>query len=105
MIWPANLVTAALFNTLHSQETAGTQARAGISRERFFLYVFVGYIFYSQPFPPLYSRSDTFSRFLAILPVHCSIKFLMGLLDRAKQPQGQPTLWCCPWFVYGGPHL
>lgn len=66
MIWPANLVTAALFNTLHSQETAGTQARAGISRERFFLYVFVGYIFYSQPLSPLYSRSHPF--FLDFLP-------------------------------------
>jgi len=48
MIWPANLVTAALFNTLHSQETSGTQARSGISRERFFVYVFFGYIVYSQ---------------------------------------------------------
>jgi len=48
MIWPANLVTAALFNTLHAHETSGTQARGGISRERFFSYVFVAYIFYSQ---------------------------------------------------------
>ncbi|KAF8256505.1 OPT oligopeptide transporter [Lactarius quietus] len=44
MIWPVNLVTAALFNTLHAQETAGTQARGGISRERFFLYVFISAI-------------------------------------------------------------
>jgi OPT oligopeptide transporter protein len=52
MIWPANLVTAALFNTLHAQETSGTQARAGISRERFFFFVFVAYFFYSQFFSP-----------------------------------------------------
>jgi len=52
MIWPVNLVTAALFNTLHAQETAGTHSRGGISRERFFFYVFAGYFFYSQHFPP-----------------------------------------------------
>ena len=47
MIWPANLATAALFNTLHAQETSGTLAHGGTSRRRFFFYVFVGYIFYS----------------------------------------------------------
>jgi OPT oligopeptide transporter protein len=49
MIWPANLVTAALLNTLHGQETFGTHSRGGMTRERFFIYVFVGYIIYSQP--------------------------------------------------------
>ncbi|KAI0791286.1 OPT oligopeptide transporter [Abortiporus biennis] len=42
MIWPANLVTCALFNTLHSQYYAGVGNRGGISRERFFAIVFVG---------------------------------------------------------------
>jgi len=42
MIWPANLVYCALFNTLHSQHYAGIGNRGGISRERFFVYVFVG---------------------------------------------------------------
>ena len=50
MIWPANLLKAVLFNTLHGQETSGTQGRGGISRLRFFYYVFIGYIFYSQFF-------------------------------------------------------
>ncbi|KZT03114.1 OPT oligopeptide transporter [Laetiporus sulphureus 93-53] len=54
MIWPANLVTCALFNTLHSQQYVGMGNRGGISRERFFTYAFVaavcwyffpGYIF------------------------------------------------------------
>ena len=36
MIWPENLLTAVLFNTLHGQETLGAQARGGISRLRFF---------------------------------------------------------------------
>ena len=42
MIWPANLVTCALFNTLHSQHYSGMGTRGGISRERFFVYVFIG---------------------------------------------------------------
>jgi len=52
MIWPETLLTAVLFNTLHSQETSGTQACGGISRGRFFSYIFIGYIFYSQSFLP-----------------------------------------------------
>lgn len=42
MIWPANLVTCALFNTLHSQTYAGVGDRGGLSREKFFLYCFFG---------------------------------------------------------------
>ncbi|KAH9475266.1 Sexual differentiation process protein isp4 [Psilocybe cubensis] len=40
MIWPTNLVTCALFNTLHAQTYAGVGNRGGISRERFFFYAF-----------------------------------------------------------------
>ncbi|KAE9392531.1 OPT oligopeptide transporter [Gymnopus androsaceus JB14] len=42
MIWPTNLVTCALFNTLHATQYAGMGKRGGISRERFFLYAFLG---------------------------------------------------------------
>ncbi|KAG2004332.1 peptide transporter MTD1, variant 2 [Coprinopsis cinerea AmutBmut pab1-1] len=42
MIWPNTLVSCALFNTLHSQQYAGIGQHDGISRERYFLYVFVG---------------------------------------------------------------
>ena len=41
-VWPANLVTCALFNTLHAQTYAGAGNRGGISRERFFLYALTG---------------------------------------------------------------
>jgi hypothetical protein len=41
-VWPANLVTCALFNTLHAQTYAGIGHRGGISRERFFFYFFCG---------------------------------------------------------------
>ena len=37
-VWPANLVTCALFNTLHVKSYAGMGTRAGVSRKRFFLY-------------------------------------------------------------------
>ncbi|KAJ7759543.1 OPT oligopeptide transporter [Mycena metata] len=42
MIWPYNLVTCALFNTLHAQRYAGVGARGGFSRETFFYVAFVG---------------------------------------------------------------
>ncbi|TFY77272.1 hypothetical protein EWM64_g6741 [Hericium alpestre] len=59
MIWPANLVNCALFNTLHSQQYSGIGNRGGISRERFFSYAFLatfcwyffpGYIFQALSF-------------------------------------------------------
>ncbi|KAL7278030.1 OPT oligopeptide transporter [Trametes coccinea BRFM310] len=50
MIWPTNLVTCALFNTLHSQRYAGIGNRGGLSREWFFLYAFIGsFLWYFFP--------------------------------------------------------
>ncbi|KAG9310425.1 OPT oligopeptide transporter protein-domain-containing protein [Chiua virens] len=50
MIWPSTLVTCALFNTLHSQQYAGTGRLGGMSRERFFLYAFTAsYLWYFFP--------------------------------------------------------
>lgn len=50
MIWPTNLVTCALFNTLHSQQYAGIGNRGGLSREWFFLYAFLGsFVWYFFP--------------------------------------------------------
>ncbi|KAF8066877.1 OPT oligopeptide transporter protein-domain-containing protein [Lyophyllum atratum] len=42
MIWPNALVSCALFNTLHSQSYAGIGQHEGLSREKYFLYAFVG---------------------------------------------------------------
>lgn len=42
MIWPNTLVSCALFNTLHSQSYVGVGKHEGLSRERFFLFVFIG---------------------------------------------------------------
>ncbi|KAI6165122.1 OPT oligopeptide transporter protein-domain-containing protein [Pisolithus thermaeus] len=50
MIWPINLVTCALFNTLHSQVYTGIGTHGGISRERFFFYVWLaGVLWYFFP--------------------------------------------------------
>jgi hypothetical protein len=57
MIWPANLVSATVFNTLHGHATAGDSARGGISRERFFFYVFCVYFVWSESFPYCVSAS------------------------------------------------
>jgi hypothetical protein len=51
-VWPANLVTCALFNTLHSQNYAGIGSRSGMSRERFFFISFtLGVIWCMVHFP------------------------------------------------------
>jgi hypothetical protein len=39
MIWPVNLVTCALFNTLHSTQYAGIGNHGGISREKFYFMI------------------------------------------------------------------
>jgi hypothetical protein len=55
MIWPAALVSCALFNTLHSEQYAGIGRLGGLSRERFFAYVFTGAFFWCMNFPQLLS--------------------------------------------------
>ncbi|KAI9511495.1 OPT-domain-containing protein [Russula earlei] len=42
MVWPQNLVTCTLLNTLHAEE----DENAGISRFRYFMYVFIGAFFF-----------------------------------------------------------
>ncbi|ESK93734.1 oligopeptide transporter [Moniliophthora roreri MCA 2997] len=41
MIWPANLVICALFNTLHSEHYTGVGERGGMTRERYFWCAFL----------------------------------------------------------------
>jgi len=41
-VWPDNLVFCTLFNTLHSQQYQGVGSRGGMTRQRFFNYVFCG---------------------------------------------------------------
>ncbi|KIY64278.1 OPT oligopeptide transporter [Cylindrobasidium torrendii FP15055 ss-10] len=50
MIWPSNLVTCALFNTLHSQQYAGIGTYGGPTRLKFFWIVFgVAFAWYFVP--------------------------------------------------------
>lgn len=50
IVWPYNLVTCALFNTLHAQQYSGIGNRGGVSRERFFAYCFTGgFLWYFFP--------------------------------------------------------
>ncbi|KAI0051360.1 OPT oligopeptide transporter [Auriscalpium vulgare] len=78
MIWPANLVTAALFNTLHAQETAGTKASTGISRERFFAYAFFGYGIYQILPGYLFQALSVFSWICWIKPNDVTVNTLFG---------------------------
>ncbi|KAI0286278.1 OPT oligopeptide transporter [Russula brevipes] len=79
MIWPSNLVTAALFNTLHSQETSGTHVHGGISRERFFIYVFVGYFIYNFLPSYLFTALSSFSWVCWIAPQNAKVNQMFGV--------------------------
>ncbi|KAF7340470.1 Sexual differentiation process protein isp4 [Mycena venus] len=78
MIWPANLVNCALFNTLHSQYYAGIGTRGGLSRERFFLYAFLGSFFWYF-FPGyIFAALSYFSWVTWIRPNNTTIAQLFG---------------------------
>ncbi|KAN0111238.1 OPT oligopeptide transporter domain containing protein [Russula decolorans] len=79
MIWPENLVMAVLLNTLHGQETWGTQARGGISRKRFFFYVFIGYIFYNFLPSYLFTALSSFSWLCWIALNNATVNQLFGV--------------------------
>ncbi|KAF8493699.1 OPT oligopeptide transporter protein-domain-containing protein [Russula emetica] len=79
MIWPENLLTAVLFNALHGQKTLGTQACGGISRLRFFYYVFIGYIFYNFLPSYLFTALSSFSWVCWIAPNNAKVNQLFGV--------------------------
>ncbi|KAJ7449464.1 OPT oligopeptide transporter protein-domain-containing protein [Mycena galericulata] len=78
MIWPTNLVNCALFNTLHSQQYAGIGKRGGISRERFFLYAFLGSFSWCEFFNYLFQALSYFSWVTWIRPQNTVIAQLFG---------------------------
>ncbi|XP_006455006.1 oligopeptide transporter protein OPT variant 1 [Agaricus bisporus var. bisporus H97] len=78
MIWPLNLVNCALFNTLHSQQYAGIGTRGGISRERFFVYAFLGsFVWYFFP-GYIFQALSYFSWVTWIRPENTTIAQLFG---------------------------
>lgn len=81
MIWPNSLVNCALFNTLHAQQYAGMGTRGGISRERFFLYVFIGGgCWYVLP-GYLFTALSTFSWVCWIAPNNLVVNQLFGYIS------------------------
>ncbi|EGN96301.1 hypothetical protein SERLA73DRAFT_112539 [Serpula lacrymans var. lacrymans S7.3] len=78
MIWPTNLVTCSLFNTLHSQYYAGIGSRGGMNRERFFFYAFLG-SFCWHFFPAyIFTALSMFSWVTWIVPDNTVINQLFG---------------------------
>ncbi|TFK67680.1 OPT oligopeptide transporter [Pluteus cervinus] len=78
MIWPVNLVNCALFNTLHSQQYAGIGNRGGLSRERFFVYMFMASFFWYFIPGYLFTALSTFSWVTWIRPQNTTIAQLFG---------------------------
>ena len=77
-VWPANLVTCALFNTLHSQTYAGMGTRGGINRERFFLYAWTaGTLWYFVP-GYLFQALSYFSWVCWIAPNNIPVNQMFG---------------------------
>jgi hypothetical protein len=85
-VWPANLVTCALFNTLHSQVYSGFRD-TGMSRERFFLYGFLASFIWCEcacAFVLFVAKSIL--RFLSWISVHRSVYLLLGKLSTIGAP-------------------
>ncbi|KAG1903462.1 OPT oligopeptide transporter protein-domain-containing protein [Suillus fuscotomentosus] len=81
MIWPANLVTCALFNTLHSQTYAGIGTRGGISRERFFFYAWLGGLLWYLVPGYLFQGLSYFSWVCWIAPENIVVNQMFGYVS------------------------
>ena len=78
LVWPANLVSCALFNTLHSQQYAGIGSRGGASRERFFIFAFLGSFFWHFIPCYLFTALSVFSWVTWIFPKNRAVNQLFG---------------------------
>ncbi|KAF8264675.1 OPT oligopeptide transporter protein-domain-containing protein [Lactarius quietus] len=79
MIWPETLGFVALFNALHSVDTTGTEGLGGISRRRFFTYVFIGYFFYNFLPSYLFTALSSFSWVCWIAPNNVKLNQMFGV--------------------------
>lgn len=80
-VWPANLVSCALFNTLHSTTYSGMGTRGGISRERFFLYAWAaGMCWYFFP-GYLFQALSYFSWVCWIAPDNIAVNQMFGYVS------------------------
>jgi hypothetical protein len=94
MIWPANLVLCALFNTLHSQNYAGVGTRGGMSRERFFVCTLAPAAFVAVSCSPICRRIRCWHDLVPVprVPLPGSQLLQLGLLDRPRQHSRQPDV-------------
>ncbi|KAF8261428.1 OPT oligopeptide transporter protein-domain-containing protein [Lactarius quietus] len=79
MIWPGTLVYVALLNAVHSVDTSGTEGLGGISRRRFFTYVFIGYFFYNFLPSYLFTALSSFSGVCWIAPNNVKLNQMFGV--------------------------
>ncbi|KAN0137489.1 oligopeptide transporter, partial [Lactarius tabidus] len=79
MIWPSSLVSTSMFSTMHSLETSGTQGLGGISRGRFFSYVFIAYFFYNFLPSYLFTALSSFSWVCWIAPNNVKVNQFFGV--------------------------
>jgi len=77
-VWPANLVTCTLFNTLHSQHYSGIGSRDGVSRERFFVIVFFGGLLWQFMPSYLFQALSYFTWVCWIAPENVVVNQLFG---------------------------
>jgi len=80
MIWPANLVTCALFNTLHSTSYKANTG-GGMSREKFFLIILAGSFFWYFLPGYLFTALSYFSWVCWIFPNNVKVNQMFGYLS------------------------
>ena len=91
MIWPQNLVTCTLMNTLHAEEERET---GGTSRPKFFSYILLGsFVFYFFPGMRIYLKGMVDSLlFFYRFHIYRSVDVLPGMLDMARKRDGKPVV-------------
>ena len=77
MVWPQNLVTCTLLNTLHAEENE----KAGISRFRYFMYVFIGAFFFFFLPGYLFQALSVFSWVCWLAPNNVPINQVFGVVN------------------------
>ncbi len=75
MVWPQNLLTCTLLNTLHAEE----DENAGISRFRYFMYVFTGSFFFFFLPGYLFQALSVFSWICWIAPNNIPLNQVFGV--------------------------
>jgi hypothetical protein len=108
MIWPANLVLCALFNTLHSQNYQGVGSRGGLSRERFFTCMSTCPLGHQLTVANISSRCVPWWLHLVLLPrlpFRRPVVLQLGLLDCAEQRPRQPDVRLLPWHGHVSHHV